>query len=235
MDMHVTLHPSDLLYWFGWSIAAFIIVFPIWLGQRLSPHARDRFEKIWGFLLVASYGVYAVEASQRGVFSVQESLLFHMCGWSRIFAVLYFWTKKQWIGEFVTFIGIAGGLQSLLTPELTHGIAPMSVADYYFNHSSIIAVGLYILFVQRQRLKRGAWLRAFGRAQVLALIAVTINYFLGSNYMYLSEPPKADNPLIITSEQLPYLYVLFFEVFVLVHFLILQIALTRIPVREARR
>lgn len=235
MDMHVTLHSDDLLYWFGWSIAAFIILFPIWLGLRLSPSARDRFEKIWGLLLILSYLVYAVEALNRGVFSIQESLLFHMCGWSRIFAVVYLWTKKQWVGEFVTFIGIAGGLQSLLTPELTHGIALMSVADYYFNHSSIIAVGFYILFVQRQRLKRGAWLRSFGRAQVLAAIAVAVNYFIGSNYMYLSEPPKADNPLIITSEQLPYLYVVFFELFILLHFLVLQFALTRIRVRNIRR
>ncbi len=46
------------------------------------------------------------------------------------------------MGELVTFTGIAGGLQSLLTPEFTHGINPIYAFDYYVNHASIIAVGI---------------------------------------------------------------------------------------------
>ena len=59
------------------------------------------------------------------------------------------------MGELVTFTGIAGGLQSLLTPEFTHGINAVYVFDYYMNHASIIAVGLYIIYVHQQPLQKG--------------------------------------------------------------------------------
>jgi len=47
------------------------------------------------------------------------------------------------------------------------------------------------------------------------------------------EPPIADNPLIITSESFPYLHVVFFEVFAALNFLLIQLLLKRIRVRNS--
>ena len=137
------------------------------------------------------------------------------------------------MGELVTFTGIAGGLQSLLTPEFTHGINPMYAFDYYMNHASIIAVGLYIIYVHQQPLQSGAWLRNFGRVQLLAVFALVANLFTGGNYMYLMEPPIVDNPLVITSDSFPYLHVIFFELFAALNFLIIEVVLRRIRVRNS--
>lgn len=137
------------------------------------------------------------------------------------------------MGELVTFTGIAGGLQSLLTPEFTHGINGVYVFDYYMNHASIIAVGLYIIYVHQQPLQKGAWLRNFGRIQLMAVIAVGVNLLTGGNYMYLMEPPIADNPLVITSETFPYMYVVFFELFAALNFLLIEVVLRRIRIRNS--
>lgn len=234
MEYHETLTAGGLFYWFGWALAAFVVAFPIWLGRTLSPVARVRFEKIWGAALLVSYAISTGASVLNHTFSWQESLLFHLCGWSRMMTVFYLWTKNYSVGELVTFTGIAGGLQSLLTPELTHGLTPINFIDYYFNHASIIAIGFYIILVHKHRLKPRAWLRSFGRTQILLAITIVINLLLGANYMYAMEPPIADNPLIIRSETIPYLHLVFFELFAALHFAVLQFALVRIKVRHPK-
>ena len=87
--------------------------------------------------------------------------------------------------------------------------------------------------VQHQRLKKGAWLRSFGRIQLMALIALGVNLLTSGNYMYLMEPPIADNPLIITSENFGYMHVVFFEVFAALNFWLIQLLLRRIHVKNS--
>lgn len=231
MDLHVALSSNDPLYWVGWLVALTIITFPLLLGKYASIKTRKRFEKTWAVALVISYFAMTGLSYMRGEASWGTSLLVHMCGFSRLLLIGYFFTRKRWMGELVTFTGIAGGMQSLLTPEFTHGMHPVYVFDYYFNHASIVAIGFYILIVHRQKLTRYSWLRAFGRTQLLALIALGVNLITGGNYMYLMEPPIVDNPLIVTSDSFPYLHVVFFQVFAAINFFLVQVVLTRIPVR----
>ena len=230
MDLHVALSSSDSLYWLGWTFALLVILFPLWLGRNSSTELRKTFEKSWAALLLLSYIAMTSVSMFRGEASWATSLLAHMCGFSRILAIAYLLKPSRWIGVLVTFTGIAGGMQSLLTPEFTHGLHPVYVFDYYFNHASIIGIGIYIIMVHKRKLEKFSWLKAFGQTQVLALIAVSINLLTGGNYMYLMEPPIADNPLIITSESFPYLHVVFFEVFAALNFLIIQLVLSRIKV-----
>jgi uncharacterized membrane protein YwaF len=86
--------------------------------------------------------------------------------------------------------------------------------------------------VHKEQLQKGAWLRTFGRIQLLALLALVINLITGGNYMYLMEPPIVDNPLIVQSDAFPYMHVLFFQVFAALHFLLLQIVLSGIKVKK---
>lgn len=233
MELHVALTPDSLLYWFGWALSLFIIVSPIWLGRNLSIKGRRAFERAWAILLMISLVIMTYMSVNRGEFTWGGSLPIHMCGISRLLIIGYFLLGKKWMGELVTFTGIAGGLQSLLTPEFTHGINPVYVFDYYMNHASIIAVGLYIIYVHQQPLQKGAWLRNFGRIQLMAVFAVAVNLLTGGNYMYLMEPPIVDNPLVIRSESFPYMHVVFFELFAALNFLLIEVVLRRIRVRNS--
>jgi uncharacterized membrane protein YwaF len=58
-------------------------------------------------------------------------------------------------------------------------------------------------------LRTYSWLRAFIAVNVLLAIIMPLNFYIGSNYMYLAEAPAVDNPLILTT-QWP-LYVLTWE------------------------
>jgi hypothetical integral membrane protein (TIGR02206 family) len=233
MEIHVTVAANSWLYWTGWAFSIFLIFFTIWFGRKLSIRRRRSFERAWAFVLIFSFIAMLILSISRGEFSWGNSLPIHLCGFSRLLVIGYFFFKKKWMGELVTFAGIAGGLQSILTPEFTHGIQVIYVVDYYLNHASIIAVGLYIIYVHLQPLHKGAWLRNFGRVQLLAAFAMGFNLLVGANYMYLLEPPVANNPLVITSESFPYLHVVFFEVFAALNFYIIELVLRRIRVRNS--
>ena len=78
-----------------------------------------------------------------------------------------------------------------------------------------------------------SWLRSFGRIQLMAVIALGVNLLTGGNYMYLMEPPIVDNPLVIRSESFPYMHVVFFELFAALNFLLIEVVLRRIRVRNS--
>jgi hypothetical integral membrane protein (TIGR02206 family) len=233
MELHVALAPDSLLYWFGWAVSLLIILFPIWFGRNLSIQGRRAFERGWAVVLILAYAAMTTLSVSRGEFTWGGSLPIHMCGFSRLLLIAYFFFGKKWMGELVTFTGIAGGLQSLLTPEFTHGINAIYVLDYYVNHASIIAIGFYIIYVNQEPLQKGAWLRNFGRVQLLAVVDLVLNLITGGNYMYLMEPPIVDNPLVITSESFPYMHVVFFELFAALNFLLIEVVLRRIRVRNS--
>lgn len=232
MDLHYALSFSDPLYYIGWLVGMAIILFPLWFAPKLGAITRVQFEKTWAILLLISYAAMTGLSMTRGEASWGTSLLFHMCGFSRLLMVGYFLSGKRWMGELVIFTGLAGGLQSLLTPEFTHGLHPVYVIDYYFNHASIIAVAFYIIVVHKKPLKRNAWLRSFGRIQIMALIALVVNLITGGNYMYLMEPPIVDNPLVVRNPDYPYIHVLVFEAVALLNFGLIQFFLKRIRVRD---
>lgn len=232
MELHVAITPDHPFYLIGWATLLAIIFGSIFLGNFLSIQNRKAFEKSWAVLLIISYFMMTGVSMLRGEASWATSLLFHMCGFSRMLAIGYLFTRKRWMGEMVTFMGIAGGIQSFITPEFTHGLHPAYVIDYYFNHASIIAMGFYIIFVHKEALKKGAWLRTFGRIQLMALVALGVNLLTGGNYMYLMEPPVVDNPLIVKSETFPYLHVVFFQIFAALNFIVLQVVLSRIKVKS---
>jgi uncharacterized membrane protein YwaF len=44
------------------------------------------------------------------------------------------------------------------------------------------------------------------------IVVMPLNFYIGSNYMYLAEPPQVNNPLVIG--EWPF-YLLWFEIFIL--------------------
>ena len=154
MELHVAITPDNPLYFIGWGVVLFMIFVPIFVGNNTSIRLRRILRRV-GSLASVSYLSYDCASIFRGEASWATSLLCHMCGFSRLLAIGYLFTRKRWMGEMVTFMGIAGGLQSFITPEFTHGLHPVYVFDYYFNHASIIAIGFYIIFVHKEQLQKG--------------------------------------------------------------------------------
>jgi hypothetical integral membrane protein (TIGR02206 family) len=124
---------------------------------------------------------------------------------------------KQWIAELVYYWGLAGGIQSLLTPEFTIGMGGYNFYSYFINHGGLILVVAYMIvhfeFVPRPK----SWLWTLGYTQLLAIGVGIVNYFVHANYMYLSKKPQVKNPFLIG--EWPY-YIIILEAVALLHFFV---------------
>ena len=119
--------------------------------------------------------------------------------------------------EFLALIGSPGALHAILTPQLNHGSIPFLIFKYYVSHAGIILVPLFFAIVLGYRIKESSWYKVFLLCQLLILFVGSANFVIGSNYMYLTEKPLVNNPMIIG--EWPW-YILGFEFLGLIHILL---------------
>lgn len=122
-------------------------------------------------------------------FSAATSLPFALCDVAAVVAAAALLTRNRLLVEVTYFWGIAGSLQSLLTPDLKVGWPSLEFVEYVVAHAAIVCAALFLVVGQRLVPRRRAvvrtWLITLGySAFVGALDAVT-----GGDYMYLRHVP----------------------------------------------
>ena len=169
---------------------------------------------IFEFFFMDWYHLYS------GDWYMQDSLPLHLCALMWFVTIYLLLTKKQWAFEMMLFIGMPGGVHSLLTPELTHGADLLHKIDYFLGHGGLVLAPFYAIFVLKMWPRKNSWWQSFLKLQILVIIVGLINCLLESNYMFLAEPPIVPNPLIPPREsffgQWPY-YILIFEMAIFAH------------------
>lgn len=210
MHEHYLIPVYSFLWWGG---IIFTLIFYLFLGKLghclLKRNLEERFRRIlFIFFIVREIVIYSYY-SYSGLFTWQDSLPLHLCGISNIFCLIILYRPVSLLYEFLLMLGSVGALMSFLTPEMTHGYSPFLVVDYYLNHGLIIFLPLYFFFILKIRPRNMSWLYVFLFGNLILSTVGLINYLLGSNYIYLCEPPKVDNILI--TGKFPY-HIMGFEV-----------------------
>jgi hypothetical integral membrane protein (TIGR02206 family) len=132
-----------------------------------------------------------------GVWTAQDSLPFHLCRLMWFNSIIVLLTRNQIAFELLLFVGMIGGLHSMLTPEFTHGTDPVLMFDYFIVHGGLIAIPLYCIFVLGMKPRKKAWFKSFLYLQIFVICVGLIDYLLGANYMYLAVKPNVENPFLI--------------------------------------
>ena len=192
-----------------------IVILVLGLGRFLSRQQNVRVTYLIGGILFFSSVVTPLRTAFNGHWNMVTDLLFHLCGISGLIcSFLPFLKRKQGLFDFVYYTGVIGGIMSVLTPQM-NGFdgSDFSYLEYYVRHVLIFLLPLYMLQNLNIRPSKYSVLTSFIILNVLLVIIMPLNFYLGSNYMYLAEPPQAENPLIIGVW--PY-YLLWFEVFIVV-------------------
>ncbi|MBK9721318.1 MAG: TIGR02206 family membrane protein [Saprospiraceae bacterium] len=204
-----------------WGIVLSVLVFStlLWFGQYA---LRKGFEMNYrralaGVFIIREIYLFAYTI-QQGQFTIQDSLPFHLCNISYIFLIIFLLKPSAFLFEFLIMLSLAGAIQSLITPELTHGFSPYFLVDFYFSHAAIIFVPLYGYFVLKMVPRTGSWLRVFLFGNFILICVYFINLVLDSNYIYLMRAPIANNPMILR----PYpMHLVGFQIFGLLHILLI--------------
>ncbi|MBE37271.1 MAG: TIGR02206 family membrane protein [Flavobacteriales bacterium] len=226
MMEHKIIPPFSNEWYIYNLITIFVIVGIIFFSKSISSTHKNRLSLIIAGLFICEFLFMDIYHIYTGLWSMQDSMPLHLCSIMWFVCIYLFLTHKQWAFEMILFIGMPGGIHSLLTPELTHGDSFLHKIDFFVGHGGLVLAPFYAIFVMKMWPRKNAWWKSFLKLQILVLIVGIINYLLGSNYMYLAYPPIANNPLIPSAEsffgQWPY-YILIFELAVLMHAIIINI------------
>lgn len=126
-----------------------------------------------------------------GQWKVQTMLPLHVCS-VLVFLSAYMLVKRSYlIYEFAYFMGIAGALQAVLTPDLgIYGFPHFRYFQTFISHGLIITAAVYMTVVEGFR---PTW-KSFGRvliwSNVYMVVVGVINWLIGSNYMYVAHKPE---------------------------------------------
>jgi len=179
----------------SWVIVPFI-------SQKYLDSTMKR--KVALLLVISIIGVEIVDDiyrvfDSRGWF-ISSDLPLHMCGFS-VFATSWaLITKDQRVFELSYFWGFGGALQAILTPDPTSIENHFYLFSFMVSHGLIILNVLYLIFVYKMILTKGALLRTIITTNILLVGIAIINWILDANYFYLFEPPPVENPLIMARE-----------------------------------
>jgi hypothetical integral membrane protein (TIGR02206 family) len=219
MHPHYVIPTGTQEWWLGLLFSLLYAACIGWWAKFGRSDNRRFWERIWGISILFSWLGTQFFLAHKGWWRLNNDLPLHLCGISNLMSVAVLLFKERRLFVPLFFWGIVGGLQALLTPQVTAGNHPLLIAEYYLYHTSIILVPSYMIWAHGWRIQRLDWLWALLYNNLLILPIFGINLWLGANYMYLIEPPHVDNPLIIG--QWPY-YILGFEAAALLHYFFLS-------------
>lgn len=157
-----------------------------------------------------------------GVWSVQEHLPLHACSiliWLAGFMLIF---KNYRIYEFTYFMGIAGALQALLTPNIgIYGYPHFRFFQTFISHGLLVTSAVYMTAVEGMRPTWRSMLRVMVTANIYMVVVFFINQLIGSNYLYVAHKPPGPT-LLDSLPDWPW-YLLYMEAIGLVMFLLLYL------------
>jgi len=131
-----------------------------------------------------------------GQWTLQTMLPFHLCSvlvWLSAYMLI---TKSYAIYEFAYFLGIAGAMQALLTPDAgIYGFPHFRFFQVIVSHGAIVTAAIYMTFVEGYRPYWKSLVRVAVWGNLYMLVIMAVNFSLGSNYLFIARKP--DTPSLI--------------------------------------
>ena len=203
------------------ALTVFFMICYFFIGFKIKDKHTGMFMKISSSIVLLMTLSNHILLTSLDSWTLKSNLPVHLCSVSALICCFIGFTKKnQLLFEFLFYAGIIGGMLSILTPQITlYNEYYFFYIMFYFKHASIIVIPLLLMYKLKMKLSRYSWLRVFAAINILLVIVTPVNAALGSNYLYVAEPPIAKNPLILGTGENTILglpdYVFGFEIIIL--------------------
>lgn len=213
-------------------LACLCVLIPV--AVRRTPSTKVKCGICWGLVGVLLGGElfkYVFTYMQYGSdYFMRYSLPLHVCGIAVYLASYMLIVRRQIVFEIVYFWAMGGTTQAILTPAVEVGFPSFRFFQFFIEHSAVIIAVLVAVFGLKMRPRfKGLWITyAISWCMVFAIGG--INYLLGTNYMYLCEPPAGVSPFYFLGW--PW-YILFQGSLALVIFFLLYLPFYLLPRYES--
>jgi hypothetical integral membrane protein (TIGR02206 family) len=186
----------DSIHLIALAVAALYIFGLTTFRKHPNPTVRRNVRYVLAAILVIDEILWHVWHLVWGHWTVQEMLPLHLCSvlvWIGAYMLV---TKSYLIYEIMYFLGIAGALQALLTPDVgIYGFPHYRFFQCFLSHSTIVGSAIYMTVVEGYR---PTW-RSFWRVALMMNLymgfVMVVNTLLGSNYLFIARKP--DTPTLI--------------------------------------
>ena len=140
----------------------------------------------------------------------QEAIPLHLCSVSAIAAAGLACASKQFLLDFLWYLGMPGALLALLFPAPASSICqPLLNSSYLMTHALILAIPLFKM-AYGMRPQPGKTPQMMLSLIVLSGIAAGVNGILKTDFLFLSSPPAGTPLEVIFQFGYPlYIFVLF--------------------------
>lgn len=121
--------------------------------------------------------------------SAATSLPLALCDLATLVAASALWWRRPLLVELTWFWGLAGSLQSLLTPDVSAAFPSAEFVEYVVAHAGIVTAALFLVIGQRLVPRPGAVPRVLGITVAYTALVGLVDALSGADYMYLRSPP----------------------------------------------
>ena len=195
----------------------FIVTY-LFFGKFLSNKNKLIFAKAISVILIFITITGHTRNIINGYWNPVDNIPLHLCSISNFIACFILFvpkiSKESKFFEFLYYAGIIGAFQAFFTPQINNfDGSNYEYIEWYLSHIGIMLLPIYMLKNLGFRLTKFSWLRVVAYLNILLIIIMPINYFIGSNYMYVNGKPEVNNPLIIGEWPI---YIFFWEIIIII-------------------
>ena len=195
----------------------FIVTY-LFFGKFLSNKNKLIFAKAISVILIFITITGHTRNIINGYWNPVDNIPLHLCSISNFIACFILFvpkiSKESKFFEFLYYAGIIGAFQAFFTPQINNfDGSNYEYIEWYLSHIGIMLLPIYMLKNLGFRLTKFSWLRVVVYLNLLLIIVMPINYFIGSNYMYVNGKPEVNNPLIIGEWPI---YIFFWEIIIII-------------------
>jgi hypothetical integral membrane protein (TIGR02206 family) len=175
------------------AILLIIVVVNLWLLRfRQAPDAvRKTVRWTMAIVLWVNEAAWHVWNLYLGTWNIQTMLPLHICSvliWLSGFMLIF---KNYQIYEFVYFLGIGGGLQALLTPDVgIYNFPHFRFLQAFIGHGLLLTSGVFMTAVEGFRPTWKSMLRVVVISNLYMVIIYFVNSAIGSNYLMVNGKPN---------------------------------------------
>lgn len=146
-------------------------------------------ELVLGSALLLIWPVTTLVHWHLGSLDLNKSLPLQLCDIAGISGGVALWTHRQTACEIVYFMGLAGTLQGLITPNLLFDFPDLRFFAFFLLHGGVVVAALYVVTAMHHKPRPGAVPRQMATILSYAAFVGVINAALGTNYAFLCQKP----------------------------------------------
>lgn len=180
---------SPTAYWTAVGLGAVTCAVLCYTARRRPGPWRVVVGRLVGLALAADIVAYTVGLVVARTWTAETSLPLALCNAGVVVAAIACWWRMPLLVELTYFIGLAGTLQAVLTPDLAVAFPHLVFFEYVVGHVGIVLAGLFLVVGMRLAPRPGAVLRVFAITAAYTAFVGLIDGVTGANYMFLRRPP----------------------------------------------